>query len=301
VTDPTAPPASSSSESGWLLDLAAAARFGPGDRRGTANYIDRAARGRAAQAVNTGETISLARPLADGPTARRDGRRTVSVETFVTGAGATSMGSDHVELDCHGLQNTHLDALNHVGIAGTWYGGWALDDPAASSLTDLVEVGLVTRAVLVDIPAVRSTPWVAPGEPVTGADIDAALTRSGTTFESGDALLLYMGRDRYEAAGNVYGASLPSPGLGEDGVRWVADHEASLLCWDFLDANAGGPRISNGHSLVWAIGQLLVDNCDFAALRGSTAEADGVVGALVLAPLALPGATGCIVNPLVLR
>jgi kynurenine formamidase len=292
-------------ESSWLLELAASKPFGAADRHGTANYLTPQAKLRAAQAIGSGETISLARPLVDAPSARRDGRPSMSVEVFVTGSGGAAMGSDHVELDCHGLQNTHLDALNHVGVGGTWYGGYAFDDPRSSSVADLAEVGLLARAILIDIPALRGTPWAA-DEPVTGAEIDAALAQAGVEFASGDALLLYLGRDRYEAAGHVYDMGAGSPGVGESGVQWVAEHEVSILCWDFLDAPKTTTPVSTGHSLIWAIGLLLVDSCDFAALNaslstGGATSTASVAGALVLAPLALPGATGCNVNPLVLR
>jgi kynurenine formamidase len=288
-------------ESPWLLALAASAPFGPGDRIGTANHLSPEARRRAAAASTGAGVISLARPMVDAPTARRDGRPAVNVEVFVTGSDVAAMGSDHVELDCHGLANTHLDALNHVGVGGHWYAGYGQDDTAAPSVLDLAHAGLVARAVLVDIPALRGTAWADAEQPVTGADIDAALARSGTEFLPGDALLLYMGRDRFEAAGHSYTMALPSPGLGEDGVRWVADHGVSVLCWDFLDVPKAALPVSTAHSLIWAIGQILVDNCDFGSLVDSVGPGGGVAGTLVLAPLPLPGATGCNINPLVLR
>ena len=135
-----------------------------------------------------------------------------------TSGASVVIGSDHLELDCHGILNTHLDGLSHVGLDGTWYGGWALDDSAGPSIVDLAGAGLVTRAVHVDIPAVRGTEWVGIDEPVCGADIDAALAASGVTFESGDALLLDMGRDRYEAAGHSWSFER-NPGVGADERR----------------------------------------------------------------------------------
>ena len=50
----------------WLEAVAAEARFGPEDKIGTANYIDAAARRRAADAIRTGISISLARSLELG-------------------------------------------------------------------------------------------------------------------------------------------------------------------------------------------------------------------------------------------
>jgi hypothetical protein len=112
-------------------------------------------------------------------------------------------------------------------------------------------------------------------------------------------LLLDMGRDRFEAAGNAYGGSR-RPGLGQDGARWIADHGVSVLCWDFLDANhPDEPRIT-GHGLNWAIGLVLVDNCSFAGLGEAARSTGRGEGALVFGVLPMPGATGCNVNPVVL-
>jgi hypothetical protein len=56
--------------------------------------------------------------------------------------------------------------------------------------------------------------------------------------------------------------------------------------------------------LTWAIGLLLLDNCDFAALRAALLAAQGpgtkVAGALVVSLLAVPGSNGVNLNPLVL-
>ena len=62
----------------WIAALAASRPFGAGDRRGTANLIDAAARARAAACVRTGDSVSLARPLLGGDyntTADRPGFR----------------------------------------------------------------------------------------------------------------------------------------------------------------------------------------------------------------------------------
>jgi kynurenine formamidase len=209
------------------------------------------------------------------------------------------MGSDHVEIDCHGLTNTHVDGVNHIALDGTWYGGWPVDDPRGPDIADLSRHGLVTRAVLVDVAAVRGEPWVGPDRPVGADDIEQALAASGVGFESGDALLLAMGRDRFEAAGHVVtglrdGAVVP--GVGRSAARWIVDHDVSVLCWDFLDSNHPAEPMACVHLLNHAIGLVLVDNCDLAAAR-ATGRA---TGALVVAPLAVPGGTGSLVQPLFL-
>src|ERR1700755_2818622 len=111
----------------WIRSLAAARPFGDGDRRGTANLIDADARARAAACIRTGSSVSLARPLLGGDynsTAERPGFRH---ETWYHPADdGMGWGQDHLVLNPHGLQNTHLDALNHVAVDGTFYGGRAV-------------------------------------------------------------------------------------------------------------------------------------------------------------------------------
>ena len=51
--------------------------------------------------------------------------------------------------------------------------------------------------------------------------------------------------------------------------------------------------------LNWAIGLVLVDNCDHSRLRAGLAPGQAT-GALVVSPLPIDGATGNNVNPLVL-
>jgi hypothetical protein len=44
-------------------------------------------------------------------------------------------------LNPHGLQNTHLDALNHVAVDGTFYGGRPVADPEQGSADVLAPTG----------------------------------------------------------------------------------------------------------------------------------------------------------------
>jgi hypothetical protein len=290
---------------GWIRTLAASRPFGPDDRRGTANLIDAAARARAAACIRTGSSVSLARPLRGGDynvTPERPGFRH---ETWYRPApGGLGWGQDHLVLNPHGLQNTHLDALNHVAVDGTFYGGRPVDHEEQGSADVLAPAGLVTRAVYVDIPHHRGTDWA--DRPVGGADIDAALAASGVVVEPGDALCLDMGRDRFEVAtGHMLGGPETDQdaggGLSSDGARWVATRRVSILAWDMLDSREAKATNASAHVLTWAIGLLLLDNCDFAALRAAQGRGTQVAGALVVSLLAVPGANGVNLSPLVLR
>ena len=288
----------------WIRSLAAARPFGGGDRRGTANLIDAAARARAAACITTGNSVSLARPLRGGDYNSTAARPGFLHETWYHPADdGMGWGQDHLVLNPHGLQNTHLDALNHVAVDGTFYGGRPVTDGEQGSVDVLAPAGLVTRALYVNIPHHRGTRWA--DRPVDGADLDAALSGAGLVVEPGDALCLDMGRDRFEAArGHMLGGPETEQdaggGLSSDGARWVAEQQVSILAWDMLDSAEAKAAHASAHVLTWAIGLLLLDNCDFAALRRARGPATRVAGALVVSLLAVEGANGANLNPLVL-
>jgi len=290
----------------WLDDMAAAIPSRDGDRTGTLRHIDVEARRRAVQSIIDNETYSLSRPIELG--AREGalyGSISIDGSTFSYGSvrpeapiEVTSViaGVDTSKIDAHGHQQTHIDALNHLGRHGSWYGGHSVDDEAAPSLIDLAKTPIVTRAVVADVPAARGTDWVDPSEPVTGDDINRALAASKVNFEPGDALLLYMGRDRYEAQGNTVRAGDGSvPGAGWDVSRWIVEHQVSVLCWDLQDAVCATEPFLAVHLLIWAIGQIIVDNCHLA----DVARSNRASGMLVIALPPLPGATGFLVNPVI--
>ncbi len=276
----------------WIANLGQRRPFGVGDRLGTANYIDEPARRRAAASIEAGTCLSLARPLINSGADQGPDDYHLNV---VAREGPVSIRTEQLEIRCHGLVNTHLDAINHIAVNGRLYGDRAPDDPDQSSVADLAGHGLFTRGVLANIPAVRGTGWVEPDWPVTGQEIEQAL--GATRFEAGDALLLYMGRDGFEAAGGAFAGDV-RPGAGATAAQWIADNHVSIVCWDFLDSSHPQEPPLCIHRLIWAVGLLLVDNCDLsrvpAGLEGRATRA----GALALTPIAVPGGTGSAVTPL---
>jgi kynurenine formamidase len=294
--------------SSWVESLADRHAAEPGhgpDCEGSLRHIDAEALLRGVAAVRVGNALSLSRPVRAGQSVRRDEQRaTLVLETFarVSAAGHV-VGSDRLEVDCHGLANTHLDGFTHTGLDGRWHTG----EPAEASATDGTAAllvgssgGIATRVRCLD--ATAGGGWVM--GPVSGDDLDVALSAAGATILPGDAVVVYMGRDRYEAAGNSYGpiAEHPSgrPGIGRSGAEWLADHHVSVLCWDFLDAHVEGGDVLPVHAVTWAVGLVLVDNCHLGPAVRALQAADTSAGLLVIAPPQLSGATGAIVNPIVL-
>jgi len=114
---------------------------------------------------------------------------------------------------------------------------------------------------------------------------------------------LYMGRDKYEAAGNEMDQSTgePMPGAGSGAARWLVEHQASMICWDFIDAVAKGEPSFPVHMLIWATGLAVLDNTNYARVIDSVRRSGVITGALVVAPPPIPGATGSLVDPLFIQ
>jgi kynurenine formamidase len=283
----------------WAAKLAEAPPADP--RLGSLRLADEAARLRGVRAVERGQVLALGRPLVAGGGQSHTGRPPFELEVEVADNRALTVGTDRVAIDCHGLGVTHIDALNHFGVGGRWHGGADArgDGP---SVADWARAGLVTRAILLDVPGVRGADAVPVDAPVGAADLDRALAAAGTGVEPGDALLVYMGRDRFEDA---HGPLQPlarspngRPGIGDDGARWIAERPVSAVLWDMLDAYSVEQEPFSVHLLIWAQGLALVDNCDLAAARDALAGRPVRSGLVMVAPLNIPGGTGSAVNPL---
>src|SRR5215470_3473319 len=235
----------------WVREIAtahdAARHRGGVQSRGSVALIDEAARLRGAAQVRLGKAVSLEREVETRPARLAAGHAAAEAEKRDwqrLGVAELPQGHHEVSLQVHvGIRGRHAhggDVITY-DADGTWHG----PIPAEASQTDedtmvnWARHGIATRGVLLDVTAARGTDWITAEEPVTAADLDAALAAAGVTTEPGDALIVYQGRDRYEAAGNVYpsgAAAVRRPGIGERGAQWLAAHDPGLVLWDFHDA-----------------------------------------------------------------
>jgi len=315
----------------WVRDIAkaheAARHVDGGQCRGSVALIDEAARLRGVAAVKLGRAVSLEREVETRPdrlaanravleAEQRDWQRLgrpeiplghleVELEVQIGVHGRHAHGGDTIKYDAHGVHNTHMDGLAHLGADASWHG----PIPAEASRTDedtmvhWARHGIATRGILLDVAAARGADWITAEEPVTAAELDAALAATGVATEPGDAIIVYQGRDRYEAAGNVYpsgAAARRRPGIGRSGAEWLAARDPGVVLWDFHDARSDPGAALEVHALIYAIGLCLVDNCLLGPAAAALRAAGTSTGLLVAAPAAIHRSTGVLINPLLL-
>lgn len=282
-------------------------RWGEKDERGTLNLLTQRSVLRAAKSVTDGKAINLGRALdTEAPPYYPQGLdravRHEMVTSWTSNAGGdVQAASDQIHIQCHGLDNTHMDALCHIGLGGWGYNGRnfreMVDDTGASSCDMLVASPVVTRAVLIDVPRLRGVDHVKPGEPVTEDDLRMATV----DFEPGDGLIIRTGRARSgpenRTAENKYGEL---SGLHPEAMRFVAELQPSVLGTDGSADNF--PPIP-GHRLpihvisLVILGVHLLHNLALEELADTLGQSERNEFMLIAAPLPLPRGTGSPIAP----
>jgi kynurenine formamidase len=197
-----------------------------------------------------------------------------------------------------GHTGTHIDALSHISVGGTLYGG--VDAAAAQKGGRFAELGVETiplrvrRGVLLDVAGYLGR-TLRPAEAV-GADVLAATAAAqNSVLKPGDCVLVRTGwlelhdNDPLQLSGWTDGA----PGVDVSGATWLADGGASIVASDTVafEHIAAGARHTNlpVHNLL--VCDRGVHIIELANLRGlASAKAHEFV--IMAFPLPLVGATG---------
>ena len=221
---------------GALLAMSAAAqaqtpwypsKWGPNDEIGAANYLTPAVVLEAAKLVKTGKTYSLGITVDSSTPAYPP--RTCSLFIVQPGQAGSAAGlgptnttyNDDI-LNCWTGIGTQIDGLGHIGIGDRYYNGLKWGEFAA--MDGLKKLGadkippMVTRGVLLDMPAYLGVDVVKEGTAFNKAEIDGAAAKQGVAIRQGDVVIFHTGwlslidKDpkRYAAA---------EPGLGREGAR----------------------------------------------------------------------------------
>lgn len=191
-------------------------------------------------------TVDLSRPIESGmPRAR-----TIPAAEVVP----TRTWEEHrmraMQLSIPTHIGTHLDAPSHFVEDG----GTIDDVPLAT---------LVGPAYCLDLPRPRA-------DPITAADLEAALSAATTALSPGDALLLRTGWDeRYGSAAYVDEHAWLTP----DAARWCADRRLRLLGVDTITPEypmgLRGPGYRHEvHGALLGAGTLILENLALHEIAG---------------------------------
>ncbi|MER6070374.1 cyclase family protein [Streptomyces sp. NPDC001817] len=280
-------------------------RWAPADR-GAWNRVTADRVRRATAAVRSGTVVPLAMPwnTRPGPDNRTPALHHMTDLGDVEGP-EPSARKDFIAADYHGKGITHLDALCHIAYRGRLYDGRRAGDVVDSAGARFGAVSalgpLVTRGVLLDLPAVLGIRWLEPGRAVRAEDIAVAERALDASIGEGDAVLLRSGHVRRRAELGAWDPDTASAGFHVDAVPLLAERGIVLLGGDG-DSDVRPSPVEGVHSPVHALalaamGVPLLDNLDLEGLSAASAEARRYEFLLVVAPLNIPGGTGSPVNP----
>lgn len=292
-------------------------RWGADDRLGTLNLITADTRRNAATLIRDGDVVSLSQDM-DPENPDPLGRGTVLQRYMELDKGSHLLGVDelgfqavreYVGIVPHG-SHTHLDGLAHFSWRGKNYNGFDASDTssskgAASLSMHHAHEGIVTRGVLLDIPAVHGVPWLEPGYAITPEDLRAAEERQGVTIGAGDALVVHTGHFARIAAEGLHPQNHQA-GLGATSLSFLRERDISVLGMDGIqDVMPSGYSSIDLYmpvhcvSLV-AIGLWLIDNLALSTLAETCAAKGRWEFFFTMLPWRMVGVTSSVVNPVAL-
>jgi kynurenine formamidase len=196
--------------------------------------------------------------------------------------------------------STHIDGLMHVQSEGRAYGGARVCEVRADqgfSRNGMETVPpIVSRAVLLDIAALKGAEALADGYEITITDLESACEAAAVEIGTGDVVLVRTGKIREFFADPVsYEAS--QPGIGPAAAVWLYERGMAALATDTTGTEAvpypNLPLTTHGAMLVER-GVHLIENVFLDEL----ARDKVVESTFVCLPLKITGASGSWVRPI---
>ncbi|MBX3092921.1 MAG: cyclase family protein [Cryobacterium sp.] len=212
--------------------------------------------------------------------------------------------NDRVEIDVHGLYSmTHLDGLGHFFLDDRGFDGVPRPELQSGLPEQHAAItaagGIVSRGVLIDIPRFQGRDAMEAGDVASLHDVKGALQQQGVQPEPGDILAFRFGTANMRPR---TGPETPLPGLSIECADWLHEQDCAVVITDGgLDPS---PSQVEGISTPWhllvlaSMGVRLIDGAELNTLSGVCAELGRWEFQMIVAPIAVPHASGVPVNPL---
>jgi kynurenine formamidase len=277
-------------------------RWGEQDQLGALNLITQEKRVAAAKLVQRGRCVSCARPLPTEPAA--DNPRPAT--HHMTGTASEGAGADYIAVASHGYATSHIDALCHIFHEGRLYNGYPAQRVTAHGALELgiheLRDGIVSRGVLLDVPRLRDTHWLEPGEAILPEDLEACESRASLRVEAGDVLLVRTGRWAYREKHGAWDPHDKLAGLHAECLPWLRERGVAALgsdgVSDVVPSQVEGFRLPIHSIAIPILGIHLLDNLDLEALGDACSEEGRWEFLLHVAPLVIRRGTASPVNPI---
>ena len=281
-------------------------KWGAGDQRGSGNHMSRETVLRATKLIRTGEVFELGRVLNESMPLSAGRRFEVLTKRTRTDPGSNHRGSNEELIVAEmGQVGTQFDTFSHQMIGNSMYNCFKLED--ISTRTGFSKLGvenvgsLMTRAVMIDVAALKGVDMLPDTYEITVQDLQQALAAQKLTLQPGDAVIIHTGW------GKLWGKDNPrfqrsAPGIGVAAAEWIARQDPMLVGSDNsaieVSPNPNSQLAGPVHQIMLVVNGIhLLENLKLDELASRRVYEF----ALIVEPLKIQGGTGSTVAPIAIH
>jgi kynurenine formamidase len=292
--------------------------WGAGDQAGSSNWITSEKVLQALKVVEQGKIYEIGQVYEAGMPLI--GQRTYSLRSPGSPTGGP-MGKNNVIYNDEflvteiGQVGTQFDGPGHIGTRvdfedgsshDVYYNGFTGED--MYSPYGLKKLGIenikpiITKGVLIDIPAMKEVDCLDSGYEVTLEDVRQALEKQGMKeqdIQQGDAIFFRYGWSKYWSEPEKY--NQPAPGIGLEVAEWVVTKQVAMVGSDQSGLEVSRPNselaIPVHHLLITQNGIWNLENLDFSEL----AQDQAYQFLFIFTPVRFKGATGSPGRPIAIK
>ena len=256
---------------------------------------------RATKLIRTGEVFELGHVLNDSMPLSAGRRFEVLTKRTRYDDGSNHRGSNEELVVAEiGQVGTQFDTFSHQMIGNTMYNCFKLDD--ISTRTGFSKLGvenvgaLMTRAVMIDVAALKNVDMLPATYEISVQDLQQALAAQKLTLQPGDAVIIHTGW------GQLWGKDNMRFRIGVTAAEWLARQDPMLVGSDNsaieVSPNPNPQLAGPVHQIMLVVNGIhLLENMKLDEIAARRIYEF----ALILEPLKIQGGTGSTVAPIAIH